>query len=226
MLNDRLMRLQEIAAAHNGACLSQSYLGARAQHLFRCSLGHEWQARACNVVDGHWCRQCVFDRQRSVPLKKSTREKIGSALRAVDGLEQLRRAASVRGGLCLSTSYSSAHGRYDFICGVGHRWQTLGFKVMYGSWCRICAHEARRLTLSDAQKWASKLGGECLSDQYTCATSKLEWLCSKGHAWSATFSGVRAGHWCPECARAARVGGSNVKDRLKYVAVGRPGRAK
>jgi hypothetical protein len=218
---DWLGRLHAIASAHGGRCLSEHYLGARAQHMFRCAVGHEWTARACNVVEGHWCRQCVFDRQRNVPLAASRRGRIGSALTARDGLKQLQAAAQARGGVCLSTAYSNARGRYEFACSAGHRWQADGAKIIAGSWCRLCAYEAQRLTLADAQAMAIERGGQCLSERYLGVSSKLSWLCSEGHGWSTTFSTVRAGHWCPLCARAARIGSKNANAHLKYKAAGK-----
>ena len=44
-------------------------------------------------------------------------------------------------------------------------------------------------------------GGECLSEKYVNAHTKLLWQCSEDHQWSATPDSVKHGSWCPECAR-------------------------
>ena len=44
-------------------------------------------------------------------------------------------------------------------------------------------------------------GGECLSDSYIDARTKLSWKCKSNHIWGATPDSVRRGSWCPECGR-------------------------
>ena len=46
---------------------------------------------------------------------------------------------------------------------------------------------------------AAQQGGECLTVQYQSCGKKLDWQCSEGHVWSATYSNIRWGRWCPEC---------------------------
>ena len=48
---------------------------------------------------------------------------------------------------------------------------------------------------------AAERGGECLSWSYINAHSSLEWLCARGHAWSANAWNVINGSWCPACAQ-------------------------
>ena len=55
-----LQHLQAAAELKGGTCLSKNYLGAREKHLFRCSEGHEWSARASNIMTGTWCPKCGF----------------------------------------------------------------------------------------------------------------------------------------------------------------------
>jgi hypothetical protein len=42
-------------------------------------------------------------------------------------------------------------------------------------------------------------GGDCLSMEYITGHSKLNWICANGHKWSATYSDIQKGHWCPRC---------------------------
>jgi len=43
-----------------------------------------------------------------------------------------------------------------------------------------------------------------LSTYYIDTTTKLKWECKRGHVWKAIPSGVKRGHWCPECSRIDR----------------------
>ena len=46
---------------------------------------------------------------------------------------------------------------------------------------------------------AIKRGGECLSNNYINALSKLEWKCKRGHVWFAKPNDIQSNHWCPYC---------------------------
>jgi len=48
----------------------------------------------------------------------------------------------------------------------------------------------------------------------------LQWRCSAGHTWSATPNQVQKGHWCPFCARVARLS----LPRLQRIAAEKGGR--
>ena len=45
---------------------------------------------------------------------------------------------------------------------------------------------------------------KCLSKIYKNARVKLDWICVKGHQFSATANSVNSGHWCPDCAAVDR----------------------
>ena len=56
------------------------------------------------------------------------------------------------------------------------------------------------LKLEDAQEWAKKKGGHCLSEKYVGCKLPLIWQCGKMHvSWEAAFHSIRAGAWCPTC---------------------------
>lgn len=61
---DGLTRLQEAAANHKGTCLAEAYTGANAYYRFRCTLGHEWNAKASHILAGTWCKRCMTLSQR------------------------------------------------------------------------------------------------------------------------------------------------------------------
>lgn len=59
----------------------------------------------------------------------------------------------------------------------------------------------KKLTLCDVRSLAAEKGGTLVSSEYRNARISLEWRCQYGHLWKATVSNIRAGTWCPECAR-------------------------
>ena len=60
------------------------------------------------------------------------------------------------------------------------------------------------LTLKECQDLAISRGGECLSKEYI-GNNYMEWRCEKNHTWTAIFSNVKKGKWCPHCAGNAKL---------------------
>ena len=112
--------------------------------------------------------------------------------------------ARARRGRCISTVYVNSATPLLWRCEAGHEWSAIPASVQKGSWCPECAG-VRRLTLEQMQHMAYSRGGSCLSESYRNTATKLEWRCSAGHEWSATPLQIKKGHWCPFCARVARL---------------------
>ena len=183
-----LMRIQQAAMERGGVCLSDTYAGTAARYRFRCAQGHEWSAFGSGVLNGGWCDICAAER-----------------LRLADGLEKLRRQAIKQGGECLSDIYDGIMQLYRFRCADRHEWETHGWRVLRGIWCQQCSFDRKRLGIGAAIQTAKERGGECLSTEYRNNSTKLTWKCHRGHVWNAVYGSVRAGTWCPECARIARI---------------------
>ena len=41
-----------------GECLSNEYKNSDTKLKWRCSLGHEWEAKPSNIKIGKWCPEC------------------------------------------------------------------------------------------------------------------------------------------------------------------------
>lgn len=121
---DGLARLQAAAAGHGGESLAQEYQGANARYRFRCSRGHEWDARASHVLAGNWCRVCMTLSQRLT-------------------LEDAQRIAIERGGQCLSTEYLRCQQKLHWLCHRGHSWHSAFTNIRSGKWCPTCGHMSR-----------------------------------------------------------------------------------
>ncbi|MCW7536728.1 hypothetical protein OOT46_02520 [Aquabacterium sp. A7-Y] len=202
-LHDGLDRLKRAAADRGGRCLAKRYEGWHQRYRFRCSAGHEWHAVGGEVIRGSWCSLCALEDKRH-------------SYRLSDGLERLQAAAAAKGGCCESGTYFGLRGRYWLRCGQGHRWEAAGTNIVNGSWCYECSKENKRLGIDAAHEAAHARGGQCLSNTYVNAATKLAWVCHRGHMWHAPLSTIRQGHWCRECANAARITNKKSRARARY----------
>lgn len=57
----------------------------------------------------------------------------------------------------------------------------------------------KKLTILDAQTFAKKANGICLSGEYISNHSNLKWQCEKGHTFLKPLKKVNLGEWCPQC---------------------------
>lgn len=53
-------KLQKIAHARDGKCLSARYKGSTTKLVWECKLGHTWLATPVSVKRGTWCPQCAI----------------------------------------------------------------------------------------------------------------------------------------------------------------------
>lgn len=199
---ENLLRLQEMALARGGVCLSTEYGLARDKYHFRCAAGHEWKTTVSVILAGCWCKRCDADKKRTT-------------MRLQDGLARLKQHAQARGGECLAGEYLGTLAHYPFRCAKGHEWESAGKKAFRGSWCQQCAFDAKRLSIDHAHEAAAARGGRCLSAQYVNSTLKLRWLCDQGHEWQAPLVSIRQGHWCKRCDVISRITNGNSKARWR-----------
>ncbi len=181
---DSLAELKSWARDRGGLLLSSAYLGRNVEHVWQCANGHEFNARPANVRAGWWCRRC------STPSYT---------------IDDLKQHAISKGGRCLSEKYTNANSDYEWICAAGHPWKASWNQVNNGgTWCRRCEAQARAVrkrgySLDDLRGHAKKLGGKCLAVEYRNTHEPVQWECSLGHQWPASWHNVRRGGWCPDC---------------------------
>lgn len=189
-----LARLQLIAAAKGGVCLSREYQGRHQRYLFRCQHGHEWDSTAVNIFSGKWCRRCALAKVQAGRIDR-------------DGLARLQKIAAEKGGVCLSSEYVGARRRHLFRCAQGHEWAAPAGSIFCGYWCRKCADAALKVVdpkrLERLRQVAADRGGECLSERYLGARFNHRFRCAQGHEWDATANHVLGGRWCKTCAKEA-----------------------
>ncbi len=114
-------------------------------------------------------------------------------------IQEMQDLAKSHKGKCLSNKYLNARTKLKWQCEKKHIWSAVPESIKSGTWCPDCGGR-KILTIKEMREIANKRNGKCLSDRYINARTKLEWQCSKGHAWKTTPDGIKRGGWCPECA--------------------------
>ena len=168
--------IQLLAKANGCECLSKNYNRETQKLAWKCSKGHTWESSLANVKRGTWCQLC----------KGKTHT-----------LDMTKNIIDEKGGKCLTTSYKVGD-RLQVKCSKGHEFETTFSRIKSG-WCLKCAVLNRMDTLENAQKYAEKKGGKCLSTEYSGIVRKMDWICAKWHKWRATFHSIKKGTWCPYC---------------------------
>lgn len=133
-------------------------------------------------------------------------------------LQELKKLAKSKGGMCLSNSYFNGTTKLKWQCVKGHVWEARPFNIKQGSWCPVCWGR-QKLKIEDMKVLAAKRGGKCLSKKYVNSEYKLTWGCSVGHKWDTTPHNIQKGRWCPICANRKP---SNIK-KMKELARSRNG---
>lgn len=177
-------KYHEIALARFGI-YEGPYTGrTRDKTSWVCKFGHKWQACYTDVRRGTWCPQCAG------VSKKSIKDCYDFALR--------------KGGLCLESKYVNCRTKMLWQCAKGHKWWAIYANIKNnGTWCPRCdilqRGNAFRKTIEDCRNLANRRGGICLEAKYINNSTKMLWMCVKGHRWQASYHNVYVGKWCPQC---------------------------
>jgi len=175
-----------LAKLRGGKCLSSSVPSVKIKIKWKCQCGYVWEAPLDRIKIGGWCPRCAGN--------------------VASTLEEYHAIAISRGGQCLSAKYVNADSKLRWRCSHGHEWDARAISVKRGDWCKRCwaskNADKTRLSIQVMQETARRRGGECLSDHYVDANTKLAWKCALGHVWSAKPGEIRFGTWCPQCAKA------------------------
>ena len=110
-------------------------------------------------------------------------------------IEDAKKLAVLRGGICLSTKYINSRTKLVWKCGNGRIWEATYTGVQQGNWCPKC----NKNTLANCYVLAKAKNGFCLSTEYITSKHKLVWKCESGHTWEATYGNIYMGKWCPYC---------------------------
>jgi hypothetical protein len=175
--------MRNLAEQKGGFCLSEKYINSKTKLKWQCEKGHIWETTADCIKQGQWCPYCSHHVRLSI--------------------DEMKKIAENRGGICLSDVYISANTKLRWQCKEGHIWKATPGNIKSGQWCPKCGikkrADKRRLTIEEMQKTAEEREGKCLSEKYLNNNTKLEWQCKEGHIWETRPSDIRQGKWCPIC---------------------------
>ncbi len=118
-------KIKEIAKKKGGKCISNLYGGHYYKLEFRCKEGHFWKTAPATIKRERWCPKCARN-SRPVKQPKYT-------------LEDMDRLAKNKKGRCLTRTFKNGSSRMKWECELGHRWVTIAYSVIQGSWCKSCA---------------------------------------------------------------------------------------
>jgi hypothetical protein len=183
--SESLKKLQVIAEKRGGSCLDSHYRGSRVAHQFKCKEGHVWSAQPYEIRTGSWCFKC-YHNSRGIAQR--------TPLLTLDGY------AKSKGGKLVSRQSVGSRSKYEWECGVGHRWRATANSIQQGTWCPEC----RKLSELNLRRIAESNGGQLLDKVYNGAAKRMQWKCDKGHVWFAVGHRIAAGSWCPVCAGVVR----------------------
>ena len=112
-----------VAKERGGICLSGSYNFNHEKLKFKCSTGHTWQADVFSMLRGAWCPTCA--RQFNGMKRRLT-------------LDEIKKSAEKRGGVCLSENYKNCGEKLLWQCRKGHVWTATVEGIRSGTWCPTC----------------------------------------------------------------------------------------
>ncbi|MCK5561674.1 MAG: zinc-ribbon domain-containing protein, partial [Thermoplasmata archaeon] len=196
--------MQNIAQECGGKCLSTIYINSDTPLRWKCSEGHEWDAKYYNLRRKDWCPVC---------RKLRSEEK-----RKRHSLAEMKQIAKERHAECLSEEYINSKTKMKWRCEKGHEWDAIPNSIKSGSWCPDC-RGTQRSNIDEMQNIAKSRGGECLSTEYVNQRTKLRWRCKEGHEWDTQAGNVKNGTWCPFCAGTVK---SNIHE-MERIAIERGG---
>ena len=179
------------------------YAGYYQKSRFLCPLGHEWEARANNILNGGSCRVCYENGRRERSLKW-TREKV------VAKLTQKRISF-------LSGDFKDTQAIADYRCDVcNHQWSAYLHGVLHKTSCPECAY-AKKRTKGEQQftKRLAKLGLS-FKGEYKGQQVPVTIFCEHGHEWNSIPK--LSNKWlagCPYCEGRAQHTNASIEAKLQ-----------
>ena len=179
-------------------------VGSGKNLLWRCSKGHEWEARVSHRSKGHSCPYC-------------SNKKV---LQGFNDLEttnpKLAKEVSTNSKIKATEVTDFSNRKMLWLCCNGHEWEDSVGHRSSGRGCPYCSNQKILLGFNDLSTTNPELAQEVSSDSKIKVTEvtigskkKLLWMCSKGHEWEATVNNRSKGGGCPYCSGRKSIVGVN-----------------
>lgn len=190
----------ELHPTRNGS-LDPHKIGAGSSRRiwWRCSIGHERQARVNHRSRGSACPLCA--KARTIPRERSL------AVRHPKLLEQLHPTRN--GALDPFALGAGSNRKVWWRCAHGHEWEANVAARARGTGCPICARThvavSRSLAVGRphlvAELHPSRNRDVDPTKLAVWSNRKLWWRCAHGHEWQSVVASRSAGAGCPVCYR-------------------------
>lgn len=187
-LRDRVRkRMERIVSERGGTVLGSKVQSGLRRFEVQCDQGHRWWSLPQGLDLGTWCQACA---------KKGR-------------LDRLRRIATERGGVLLTTEYVDGRTKMRLQCGEFHHFKKCPEDLLRDQWCPTCGRAKasavkRAISLARLRKVVAKRGGQIVSPDYKNQMTPLTFRCAAGHEWDSMPMVVWNGAWCQACRREFR----------------------
>lgn len=160
--------------------LSDTYYNSRRPLSVLCPNGHKTDTLTYdNFRSGKRCRLCSSNAEMTIGRVKAAFESRGYQL--------------------LSTNYTRAAVKLDYICDRGHTNSISWNNFQMGHGCPDC-YGNTKLNIEVIRESFRDKGAVLLTKVYKNNKTKLRYICSSGHEHSISWDNWQAGHGCPICA--------------------------
>ncbi len=178
-----LEKVQDFVKDREWILLSDKYIDSKTKLLFRCKNNHEFWKNVDELRAYSNCKYC--------PNNKG--------IRGIWNIQDIKKLVDKWEATLLSTAYKNAQTKLHIRCPNGHElWSRL--ESIKKQACRRCSSDKQKLTLETMQELALSLGGECLSETYISAKTKMKFKCNFGHIFETTPDQIRSKNiWCTKC---------------------------
>ena len=198
--NDFASKFPEFAAQADGwdPTTVTSKSGKRMQ--WRCALNHSWTAQVASRAYGSGC-----------PICSGHTVQVGFN----DLKTRFPEIAAEADGWETSVINPGSDAKKPWVCVRGHKWVAAIVKrTSSGRGCPYCSNNKVLKGFSDLETKFPEIAVQANGWDPTTVSSKskmkLEWICSKGHVWSAAVgSRTVGGNGCPVCRNLLTITGVN-----------------
>lgn len=156
---------------------------------WQCAKGHTWITSYASIKRGNGCHHC------SGKFPKNT--------------QAYELLAKDRNFILLGSVPANSKEKTTWQCAKGHVFESSYLSVRHSSHgCAQCGYEAgadaNRIKPDEYHKVARVIDFEWLGPEVSSVKAKTNWECTKGHVFTATYSGfISSKHKCPQCANEA-----------------------
>jgi len=170
--------IRKYAKSFGYTLLSTKYVNARTKLKFMCPKGHVFLMTWSCFQQGQRCSK-------------------GSCGKRIT-IEHIRKYAKSFGYKLLSTKYVNNNTKMEFMCPEGHVFWMRWSCFLQGRRCSKSSCR-KRITIEHIRKYAKSFGYTLLSTKYVNTSTKLKFMCPKGHKFRMRWSCFLQGRRCPEC---------------------------